>query len=141
MESRVEQAVETFKGGYNCAQAVFVTYADLFGMDKEQALRLSSSFGGGMGGMREVCGTVNGMSMLAGLYNGVTRAYDKDGKKQNYDTVQMMAGEFKQANGSIVCKYLLGLEPGLPEGMKKKPCADYVRQCAELVEKYLLSNE
>ena len=70
MESRVEQAVERFKKGCNCAQAVFVTYADRFGLDEGTAMKLSSPFGGGLAGMRHVCGTVSGMSMLAGLHIG-----------------------------------------------------------------------
>ena len=138
MESRIEAAAELFKSGYNCAQAVFVTYADLFGIGREQALRLSSSFGGGIGGMREVCGTVTGMSMIVGLYNGMTQAGDKEGKKANYDLVQLLADRFKEENGSIICKQLLGLTPGLPSGKCKKPCVEYVRTCARLIEEHLM---
>lgn len=137
MEDRVEKAVGLFKEGYNCSQAVFVAYADLFEIDKELALKLSSPFGGGMGGMREVCGAVSGMTMLAGLHNGTCVPKDKDGKKANYETVQLLSSEFKEANGSIVCRQLLGLEPGLPDDKKKKPCVEYVRQCAELIEKHI----
>ena len=124
MESRVEQAVERFKKGCNCAQAVFVTYADRFGLDEGTAMKLSSPFGGGLTGMRHVCGTVSGMSMQA--------------RNANYDTVKMMAEAFRAEHGSIRCGQLLGLEPGLPEGFRKKPCTEYVRICAALVEKYLL---
>jgi C_GCAxxG_C_C family probable redox protein len=138
MESRVNQAIESFKNGYNCAQAVFATYSDLFGLDKELALKIASSFGGGIGGMREVCGTVSGMAMVAGLFNGTFQPNDKEGKKMNYHTVQLLSDEFKNENGSIICKQLLGLEPGLPEGKEKKPCAEYVRMCSMLIEKHLL---
>lgn len=138
MESRVEQAVESFRSGCNCAQAVFVTYADLFGIDKATAMRLASSFGAGLAGMRHVCGTVSGMSMLAGLHNGASSVEDKEGRKRNFETVRLLAQEFSALNGSIRCGQLLGLEPGLPDGFSKKPCAEYVRTCAVLVEKYLL---
>lgn len=141
METRVDKAAELFKGGYNCAQAVFVTYADLFGLDREMALKISSSFGGGMGGMRETCGSVSGMFMIAGLHNGVTVANDKESKKLNYETVQILANEFKNEHGSIICKQLLGLEPGLPADKKKKPCAEYVKTCSLLIEKYLLQSK
>lgn len=137
MESRVEQAVERFKKGCNCAQAVFVTYADRFGLDEGTAMKLSSPFGGGLAGMRHVCGTVSGMSMLAGLHNGAV-SEGKEAQNANYDTVKMMAEAFKAEHGSIRCGQLLGLEPGLPEGFRKKPCTEYVRICAALVEKYLL---
>ncbi len=139
MESRVEKAVELFKSGYNCAQAVFATYADLYNIDRETALKLSSSFGGGIGGMRETCGAVCGMSMVAGLETGMTVAKDLEKKKENYKMVQLLADEFRKENGSIICKQLLGLEPGINCEMKKKPCAEYVRFCAGLIEKHLLN--
>lgn len=87
--------------------------------------------------MRHVCGTVSGMSMLAGLHNGAV-SEGKEARNANYDTVKMMAEAFKAEHGSIRCGQLLGLEPGLPEGFRKKPCTEYVRICAALVEKYLL---
>lgn len=138
MESRVDKAVEAHKNGYNCSQAVFITYADLFGVEKEMALKLSSSFGGGLGGMRQVCGAVSGMSMIAGLYNGQVKAGDKEAKKANYDMVKFLADDFAQEHGSYICEQLLGLVPGLPDSVKKKPCSEYVRTCAILIEKYLL---
>ena len=100
MESRVEQAVERFKKGCNCAQAVFVTYADRFGLDEGTAMKLSSPFGGGLAGMRHVCGTVSGMSMLAGLHNGAV-SEGKEARNANYDTVKMMAEAFRAEHGSI----------------------------------------
>ena len=139
MESRVEKAIELFKEGYNCAQAVFVTYTDLFGLDKETALKLSSSFGGGMGGMHEVCGTVSAAAILAGLQNGVTKAGDLAAKKANYATVQLLADKFKEENGSIICRQLRFAPEQLPEGKHNKPCVEYVRFSAKLVEEYLLN--
>jgi C_GCAxxG_C_C family probable redox protein len=141
MESRVERAVELFKSGYNCSQAVFVAYADLFGLNEEVALKVSSSFGGGMGGLRETCGAVSAMAMLAGLHNGVTTAGDKEGKKANNELVQALANRFKDDNGSIVCKELLGLSPGLPDGQRRTTCTDKVRYSAQLVEEYLMNNK
>ena len=138
MESRIEKAVELYKRGYNCAQSVFATYADLFGLEREPALKLSSSFGKGIGGMKEVCGTVIGMSMITGLYNGATQANDKESKKANHEMVQFLANKFKEENGSIICRKLLGLSPGLPEGKQKRPCVEYIRTCAQLIETYLM---
>ena len=139
MESRIEKAVELFKSGYNCAQAVFVTYADLYNIDRETALKLSSSFGGGIGGMREICGSVCGMCMIAGLETGMTIAKDIKQKQENYAMVQKLTEEFRKENGSIICKQLLGLEPGIDPEKKKKPCAEYVRYCAVLIENNLLN--
>ena len=140
MESRIEKAVNLFKGGYNCAQSVFVAYADLFELDEETALRISSGFGGGIGGTRSVCGTVSGMTLVVGLKSGTFTPNDKEGKKKNYADVQLLISKFQEQHGSIICKELLGLENcSIP--VNKKPCVEYVRFCAELIEKKLLKEK
>ncbi len=138
MESRADKAVSLFKQGYNCAQSVFAAYADLYGMDEETAFNLAMPFGGGMGGMREVCGAVSSMFMVVGLAKGTAIPNDKEGKKVCFELVQLLAEKFRQENGSIICKQLMGLEPGLPEGYKKKPCVEQVRYCAQLIEDVLM---
>ena len=146
IERRAERAVELFKMGYNCSQAVFASCADLYGVTDEQlALRLSASFGGGMGRMRMVCGAASGMFMLAGLHNGSAKPHDNEGKMANYAFVQDLAGQFKGKYGSLICAELLGLAPK-PEEPKpaertqqyyeKRPCSEMV---AEAVRIYLRS--
>ena len=111
MGKRQDKAVELFKMGYNCSQSVLGAFADLYDLDMEQALRLSCSFGGGIGRMREVCGAASGMFMVAGLETGTTEGADAKGKKENYDVVQKLAEEFKKrSGGSMICRELLGLE-------------------------------
>ena len=80
MENRVDKAERLFKEGYNCAQAVFAAFSDLYGIDEDTALRMSCAFGAGMGRMREVCGAVSGMALIAGLENGITDGKDVKGK-------------------------------------------------------------
>lgn len=150
MGERSEKAVALFKQGYNCSQSVFAAFADRYGMDQETALRVSSSFGGGMGRMREVCGTVSGMFMVAGLETGATEGRDAEGKKHNYDVVQQLAAEFKKKNRTIICRELLGLdsknntdttpEARTAEYYKKRPCVELVRQSAEILEEYFEMN-
>lgn len=137
MENRVEKAVALFSCGYNCSQAVFMAYADLFGIDPEVADKLSAPFGGGLGGMRHVCGTVSAMAMCAGLNEGPTGG-DQQKKRQTFNAVCALSDKFRERHGSIVCSQLRGLEPGLPVGFTPKPCAEYVRTCAELIEETLL---
>ena len=67
-----EKAESLFLEGYNCAQSVFCAFCDDLGIDFETALKMSSSFGGGMGRLREVCGVVSAMFMIAGLKYGYT---------------------------------------------------------------------
>lgn len=146
IEKRAQRAVELFKEGYNCSQAVFASCADIYGVEDEQlALRLSASFGGGMGRMRLVCGAASGMFMLAGLHNGSATPHDNNGKMANYAFVQQLAGEFKGKYGSLICAELLGLAPKpqdpkpeerTPQYYEKRPCVEMV---AEAVRIYLKS--
>lgn len=155
IEERVEKAKRLFKeGGYNCCQAVVLAYNDLLGLDDEIAAAISSGFGGGMGRMREVCGSVSGMTILAGLMRPASNPSVKDWRTANYALVQEMAGEFKAINGSIVCKELLGLVPmgscspvpkespepsdRTPEYYKKRPCEELVGISARIVGEKLL---
>ena len=155
IEERVEKARRLFKeGGYNCCQAVVLAYNDVFGLEDELAASLSSGFGGGMGRMREVCGAVSGMVMLAGLIRPASDPSVKNWRTANYALVQKMAGEFKEINGSIVCKELLGLVPmgsctpapkespepsdRTPEYYKKRPCEEMVGIAARIVGEQIL---
>ena len=154
IEERVEKSKRLFKeGGYNCCQAVVLAYNDLFGIDDKTAAALSSGFGGGMGRMREVCGSVSGMILLAGLIKPATDPSDKASRTGNYALVQEVAGEFKAMNGSIICKELLGLTGGpvvagndihgipespvpsdrTPEYYKKRPCEELVGISARII--------
>lgn len=147
MEDRIQKAVELFMSGYNCSQSVVAAFADMYGFTQEQALRMSASFGGGIGRMRETCGAACGMFLLAGLETGATEASDREGKAANYAVVQELAAEFKKRSGSIVCRELLGLrkkEPisTLPEERNaqyysKRPCARMVEQAARIWAEYL----
>jgi C_GCAxxG_C_C family probable redox protein len=147
MINRVELAEKLFKEGYNCSQSVFAAFSDLYGIDREMALKLSSSFGGGIGRMREVCGAVSGMCMVAGLETGSSARMDPEGKKYNYGVVQRLSTEFKEISGSIICRELLNLEssdtsdtaPQIrnQEYYNKRPCVQLVKDAAEIVENVL----
>ena len=150
IEERVAKAKRLFKeGGFNCCQAVVLAYNDVFNLDEQTAAAISSGFGGGMGRMREVCGAVSGMVMLAGMIRPASDPSIKDWRTANYALVQKMAGEFRAMNGSIVCKELLGLVPmgsggtaptespvpsdRTPEYYKKRPCEELVGIAARIV--------
>ena len=150
IEERVAKARRLFKeDGYNCCQAVVLAYNDIFGIDDRTAAAMSSGFGGGMGRMREVCGSVSGMVMIAGLMAPAADPSVKVDRTRNYALVQDMAAEFKSINGSIICKELLGMVPAgsqiqtpqeSPEPSdrttdyyKKRPCEELVGISARIV--------
>lgn len=139
-----ELAVENFMKGYNCSQAVVVAFCDVTGMEPEFAAKLSSSFGGGMGRMREVCGAVSGMLMVAGLLYGYETPGDDVSKRKHYALVQELAGAFRQQENSIVCREILKNPPSDPvptprneEFYKKRPCARLVALAARILEEYI----
>ena len=102
-----QKAMNLFKEGYNCSQSVFLAFKDLYGIDRHTALKLSSSFGGGMGRLREVCGSVSGMFLTAGILYGYDSPKDRSSKTEHYKRIQELARSFEELNGSIVCRELL----------------------------------
>ena len=147
--TRGEKAEALFLEGYNCAQAVVIAFEDLHGLDRETVAKLSSSFGGGMARLREVCGSVSGMFMVAGLLYGYDDPKDYDKKTEHYARIQQLAKDFKTLNGSIVCRELLGLgnekegpapDKRTEEYYKKRPCAELVGMAAAIMEQYILDN-
>ena len=151
-ENRIERAVALFKSGYNCSQSVVAAFADLYGFTEEQALRMSASFGGGIGRMRQTCGAACGMFLLAGLDTGAVDAEDRVGKSHNYEVVQQLAERFKAENGSLICAELLGLsttaahrdtqaEPRTDLYYKKRPCVEMVETAARIFANYLIEKE
>ncbi|MBO5405755.1 MAG: C_GCAxxG_C_C family protein [Paludibacteraceae bacterium] len=151
IEERVEKAKELFHQGYNCSQSVFGACADLYGItDEALALRLSASFGGGIGRMRQTCGAACGMFLLAGLENGSAIVGDAEGKKNNYALVQDLAAKFKAQNGSLICAELLGIAPKpqnpTPEARteayyQKRPCADMVASAVRIFLEHKKHNQ
>jgi len=144
-----EKAKELFNSGYNCAQAVFLAFSDLTGMDEKTATMLSSSFGGGMGRLREVCGAVSGAFMVAGILYGPTDPNDHDAKMKHYARIQALAARFKEINGSYICRELMGLPqgPSDPEPEKRtedyyhrRSCGDYVEIAARILDEYIAEN-
>jgi len=153
LEDRIQQAVENFMSGYGCAQSVVAAFADLYGLDDTMAKRIAAGFGGGVGRMRMMCGTVSALVILAGLDCGQTEGADREGKAACYKVVQELLETFRQRNGSVICAELLGLN-GCPvvkntympdernaEYYKKRPCAQKVESAARIFAEYLQNKQ
>jgi len=141
--THAEKAKAYFEEGYNCAQAVTLAFAEEMGVEKEMAARMASSFGGGLGRLREVCGCVSGMALAAGALYGYSEPKAKEEKADHYALIQKLANEFKEKNGSIICRELLaGINSDtspVPEARteayyKKRPCADLAYIAAKILE-------
>lgn len=139
--SKGEQAKHLFMSGLNCSQSVAIAFCDEMNMDSETVKKLVIGFGGGMGRLREVCGAVSGMVFV------LSALYGDKGRTEVYSMVQTVAKEYEKANGSIVCRELLGMAPKqidspIPEERtkeyyKKRPCAELCRIAADILENFI----
>ena len=139
-----EKAEKFFLEGYNCAQAVMMAYSDLTGIDEKTSAKISSSMGGGLARLREVCGAVSGMALAAGAIYGYDDTDDAQAKKEHYNFVSSMCFKFKEEMGSYICKELLSLPENTPYNpnaeertqtfYKKRPCVECVKYAARLLD-------
>ncbi len=140
--TRGEAARSFFKEGYNCSQAIVLAFADLYPDEKDFLLKTISSFGGGFGRLREVCGAFSGIAAVAGAIDGFDGKNGKS-KAEHYEFIRLLADDFKRENGSIVCRELLGATEKLSspdpsvrteEYQKKRPCAEICKIAADILE-------
>lgn len=145
-KSRKEIAMDYFAEGYNCAQSVTLAFSDILKEDKTSLAKMSSSFGGGFGRMREICGAVSGMGFVLGSMYGYDDPKDIKSKTEHYERIQEVSRRFEEKNGTIVCRELLGLNvkhdnptpaQRTDAYMKKRPCKELVGCAAEILEEYL----
>lgn len=143
-----EKAQSLFKQGYNCSQSVALAFDEEMGLEKDMIAKIISGFGGGMGRMREVCGCVSGMVFVISSLYGYSDPKDFDSKKELYQRINQVANTFKEKNGSIICKELLGLEKKdgiVPEKRtdayyKKRPCSELCKIAGDILENYIINN-
>jgi C_GCAxxG_C_C family probable redox protein len=144
-----EIAKQNFLNGYNCTQAVIKAFSDELGFDCDTLMMLAQPFGGGMGRMREVCGTLSAMYMILGLKKGSSNPSDKNAKTSIYKDVQALAEQFKADNGSIICRELLdlrikGRDSPMPserteQYYQSRPCSELCRYAADLIDSFLMA--
>lgn len=143
--SKGDIAKQYFFTGKGCSQSVALAFCEEMGLDAALVERQTIGFGAGMGRLREVCGTVSGMTYV------LSNLYGAEGKASVYAMVQEVAKEFEKQNGSIVCRELLGLgkkevspptpEARTPEYYKKRPCPELCRTAADILEKFIEKKE
>lgn len=139
-------AVDNFKLGMNCCQAVVLAFKDELAMDEVILKKMSIAYGGGLGRQRLTCGAVCGMAMVLG-----TLLSDGEDKLHIYKIVQDACAEFKNEVGSIICADLLDEtsaastcpkpDERTKEYYKKRPCAELCRLAAQITQKYLLAQK
>jgi C_GCAxxG_C_C family probable redox protein len=142
ISDRAETALSLFKKGFTCSQAVLGAYCDLFGLDREAALRMATGFGGGMGRMGLTCGAVTGAFMVIGLKYGAARAEERQDKEKTHEIIREFSRRFAERHGAVSCRELIRCDLSNPEGYQKakemecfsKICPQLVKDAAKLVE-------
>lgn len=140
--NRSDKALQYYSEGFNCAQSVIVSFADIMQIDEETALRLASGFGGGMGRMQETCGAVTGAFMVIGYLRGKYKQGDEEAKETTNLLIQEFSKQFAQIHGNINCKKLICFNLNTPEGREEanqadvfnKKCSSFVKSAVEILE-------
>lgn len=140
--NRANQAVSLMQSGFNCTQAVLCTFADVFDLDRETALRLSTGFGIGMGGLGDTCGAVTGAFMVLGLKYGSPDPGDRQATRKTYKQVRQFAKRFKARHESVMCRELVGLSKTAKgayaaEEQFSTRCPKMVQTAVEILEEML----
>ncbi len=133
MSKYTEKALENHKKGMNCAQAVACAFADAVGVDENVLFQMSEGFGAGMGGMETTCGAVSGAVLLAGIKNSSGDVKQPTTKAATYKLSKEITRQFREKNGSLVCKEIKGVET------KKvlRSCDGCIEDAAEIAQKVL----
>lgn len=138
MSKYADKAVDHYNQGYNCSQSVVLAFSEHFDLEKNVALRIASSFGGGIGGQREVCGAITGMCIVLGVMYGFESSLEKSKKPYLNKAIQDITRKFKEKTKSIYCSKLLTLEGGLKDAhSEKSPCREYIRLSCDLLDDYI----
>ena len=136
IEERVQAALDAHHQEYNCVQAVVTAYLDVLDVSKKDAMMMGYGLGGGLGMLRELCGTLIGAGMVMSHKYGKEEA-DPQLKKEIYNKVAALGKEFEEIHGSLVCGELLGLRK-TDKTVNKKSCDELIEEVVRLLEKYII---
>jgi len=103
----MNKAIAFFDEGYACSQSILLAFSDRYGLDERVAKLISSTFGGGMGRLRQKCGAVTGGFMVLGLQYGNTNPKDMDTKLNAYKKVRELNRQVEDIYGTSNCVELI----------------------------------
>ncbi len=142
---RSEKALQLYSNGFNCAQSVIASFADILDVSEETAIRMASGFGGGMGRMQETCGAATGAFMVIGYLRGKFKEGDDESNDRTNKLIQEFSRRFTHEHGSVNCKALIKFDINSEEGMVEakeadvfnKKCTHFVKTSVELLEEII----
>jgi C_GCAxxG_C_C family probable redox protein len=149
MNPHIDQAVAMFDEGYSCAQSLLGVYGPLFGLDRENALRLAAPFAGGISRTDGPCGAVTGAILVLGLKYGHSHPDDEAGADRIRQLTRDFLARYRERKGSTLCTDILGANLSVPADLERVEagdlydvsCPDAVRTAACLLEEMLAEPE
>jgi C_GCAxxG_C_C family probable redox protein len=143
---RSDKALQFYSKGFNCAQSVIASFADVLEVNEETAIRMASGFGGGMGRMQDTCGAITGAFMVIGYLRGKYKTDDEHSNEMTNKLIQDFSKKFTEKHGSINCKSLINYDLNSTEGLKaakdadvfNKKCAFFVKTAVEMLEETVI---
>lgn len=140
-----QDAVDLFRKGFSCSQAILSIYGEDLGLDRRTAMKIAGAFGGGMDQRGETCGAVTGALMIIGLKHGSIGPEDPESKERTYDLSREFIKKFEEKHGTIMCRDLLGYDLATPEGKRiiyekgltRTLCPGIVKDAADILEDLL----
>ena len=133
--SRSDIAVNKFREGYCCAQAVLFSYADKLNISEDLALKMADGFGAGMARKQEVCGAVSGAILVLNLLYGRGENDGEEKPEFTYEKVKELIDKFEARVGTINCRKLLeGCDLMTPEGQELFKSKNMSEKCCGYVD-------
>ena len=143
--SNTEKAVEAFKAGMNCSQAIVATYGPGLGLEEDMGAKVAAAFGGGMGHTGKTCGAITGAMMVIGLHCSRDGCSTAEAKVRSYALASELMKTFETRHVYTNCKALIGQDLSTDEGMRTAReddlfgtlCAEFVHSAAKILEELL----
>ncbi|KAF0152495.1 MAG: CGCAxxGCC family protein [Ignavibacteria bacterium] len=140
-----EKTIKLYKEEYNCSQAILAAYAEELGIDEQTAIRVSSSFGGGIARTGKTCGAITGALMVLGMKEWNSEVEKEEAKQHVYELSNKLMEEFRDRNKTLYCEELLGVSVSTLEGravvkannLTVKVCHRVINDATEILDKII----
>lgn len=128
-EKTIERAGQLHEQGFNCCESVLRALAEAIEKNPgEDAFKMASGFGAGMGKSGCACGALAGAVMAISMKYG--RGSTTEQREPSYSRASKAHDEFKRKFGATCCKIIRKAEFGTAE--QKKRCAEIVKEATRI---------
>lgn len=99
------KAGDYFKEGYNCAEAIFLTFREILAPEMDPAMiKLITGFGSGVGESGCMCGALTGSVVALNMVKG--RTTNQESREEAYQYAKEFSERFTEKFGTTCCRSL-----------------------------------